>query len=324
MLLALAGRLQLVGGNATALLVQVQAQYPDDFWTNFTLANMLYGEGIQGRGDPAQAIIYYRAAMKIRQKSLAVYNNLGLVLFAKNWLDDKPDEWGVGALETFRQALWIDPAFSPASNNFGYALKAKGDWGGAMYQYDDALRNDPDSVPAHANVAEIRAGEGLFNDAIVHYLKALRLDPDFSLAHYGLGLALEAKGYLDEADECYPEGVKTLDQFRGFALRESLTHYQQALESDPEWAPVPNMLQISPQELSRLNEAIGHFRQAIRAEPQLARAHAALGQALLAKRDLRKAEASTQRSLDLLSPGKNKFRDNLESHLQQCRTSLGS
>jgi len=44
-------RLQLVRGNATALLQRVQKQYPDDFWTNFTLANTLYGEGIQGRGE---------------------------------------------------------------------------------------------------------------------------------------------------------------------------------------------------------------------------------------------------------------------------------
>jgi len=44
-----------------------------------------------------------------------------------------------------------------------------------------------------------------------------------------------------------------------------------------------------------------------------------LGQALLAKRDFRQAEASTRRSLDLLPPWENEFHGNLELQLQRCK-----
>jgi tetratricopeptide (TPR) repeat protein len=171
-------------------------------------------------------------------------------------------------------------------------------------------------------MAQIQAGEGNFYDAIDHYQQALRLEPDFAEAHLDMGLALEAEGSLDEANECFPEGVKALDQFRGSALRVSLTHYKLACGLDPKWSPVPNILQISSRDQSRLNEAIAHFRQAIQAEPQLALAHGALGQALLAKGDFREAEAFTERSLDLLPPRHKDLRRNLESQLERCKRLL--
>jgi eukaryotic-like serine/threonine-protein kinase len=319
MLLTLAARLQVVDGNATALLQRVQARYPHDFWANFTLANTLYGEGTEGRGDPAQAIVFYRQAINLRPRTAAAYNNLGLALLAKYWLDDKPDQWGVGALETFREALRIDPAFGPAFTNLGYALKNNGDWNAAAYQYERALRIDPELAPAHANLAELLAGSGKFYDAIDHYQKAIKLDPDFALAHFGLGLALESKHYLDEANENYPEGLKPLDLVRGAALRESLTHYQQALHCDPKWTPATNIVQIPSRDESLLSEAIDHFRQAIRLEPSLAVAHGALGQALLAKWNMHEAEAFIIRGLDLLPPTDKELRPNLESELRRCR-----
>jgi serine/threonine-protein kinase len=319
LLLALAGRLQLVAGNATALLRRVQEKHPDDFWTNFTLANMLYGEGVQGKGDPTRAIVYYREAIKLRPKMLAVCNNLGLVLFAKFWLDDNPSEWGTGAINVFRQASWTDPDFAAPFNNLGVVFEIKGDWNEAAVHYQNALRIDPQMAPAHANLAGIQAGAGQFYKAIDHYRQAIRLDPAFAEAHLGLGLALEAKGLLDETNECFPEGVKALDLFRGWALNEAVHHYHQAYEYDPKWVFVPNMLQISAQDESRLNEAIGHFRQAIQADSQLARAYGALGQALLTKWDFREAEASIKRCLDLLPGRANKFRSNLELQLQRCK-----
>ena len=267
-------------------------------------------------------IVYYRDAIKLRPQTPAVYNNLGLALFVKYWLDDNPDQWGMGALESFRQALRIDPAFAPASNNLGYALKSKGDWDGAKRHYQSALQDDAELAPAHANLAEIQAGGGQFDQALDHYRASLRLDPDFALAQRGLGLVLETKPYLDEANECYPEGVKALDQFRGSALNDALARYQQALRLDPKWAPVPNVFQIPSKDQSLLDEAIDHFRQAIRTEPQMAIAHGALGQALLVKRSLREAETSTQHSLDLLQPPDKDLRRNVESLLQRCKRLL--
>ena len=50
LLLALGERLQLAGGDGIGFLRRVQKQYPDDFWTNFTLAHALYGASQAGQG----------------------------------------------------------------------------------------------------------------------------------------------------------------------------------------------------------------------------------------------------------------------------------
>ncbi len=195
LLLALGERLQLAGGDGVGLLRRVQEQYPDDFWTNFTLARAFYGAWRQGKGDWTAAAAYYQKALDLRPKAVAVHNNLGLVLADVGWLEDNADgRWGPGAITIFRRALRIDPDFAPARNNLGLWLKRKGIWWLAIHEYRDALRADPELAPAHFNLGEIDAGSGRINEAIDHYREALRVDPDFALAHYYLGIALLAKG----------------------------------------------------------------------------------------------------------------------------------
>ena len=114
-LLALGERLQIAGEDGTGLLRRVQEEYPDDFWTNFTLAKVLYGTAKQGKGDPAQAVVYYQRALQFRPQALAVRNNLGLVLYEKFWMDDNASAWGPGAISVYHQALQSDPTFARRS-----------------------------------------------------------------------------------------------------------------------------------------------------------------------------------------------------------------
>jgi len=321
-LLALGERLYIVGGDGTGLLRRVQEEHPDEFWANFTLAKVLYGAAKQGKGDTAQAIVYYQKALQLRPQALAVRNDLGLVLYDKFWMEDNASGWGPGAYTVYHQALQSDPTFAPALNNLGRALTAKGKWEEAVPVYQDALRVNPRLAPAHFNLGEIQAGMGQINEAIDHYRQALQIDPAFAPAHLLLGLALTAKGLRDEVDDCYPEGVKILDEARGIALREAMGHYWQAFQLDPKWVAALNTLRVSPRDQARLNEAIDHYRQAIRIDPRLAQAHGALGQALLARRDFSQAEAATRRGLDWLPLSEKEWRTNYERQLQCCQRLL--
>ncbi len=211
------------------------------------------------------------------------------------------------------------PYFAPGFNNLGVAWKHEGYWPQAGLAFQDALWNDPGLVPAHINLGEVRAGSGDLIEAIPDYRRALELDPDNARAHHLLGVALVAKARGDEADDFYPEGVQSLVQARGEALTEGVAHYWQAHDCDPKWSSARNPLHISPQAEAQLKEAINHFREAVRLEPQFARAHGALGQALLARREFTEAEAETRRGLDLLSEGDKKFRANLEGQLHRCQ-----
>jgi tetratricopeptide (TPR) repeat protein len=174
-------------------------------------------------------------------------------------------------------------------------------------------------APAHFNLGEVLAGSGGLDEAINHFRQALRVDPEFARAHYFLGLALVAKGRRDEADDCYPESVKALGPARRQALNEALACYWQAFLCDPEWAPARNALRIPPQDEARLKQAIDHYRQAVRLDPQFDLAHAALGQALLARREFTAAESEIRRGLDLVPEGEKKHRANLKRLLHRCR-----
>ena len=312
-MLTLGERLQLAGGDGIGFLRRVQQQYPEDFWTNFTLARALYGAFRQDNGDWKEVAAYYQKAIELRPKAVAVHNNLGLVLVDVGWLEDDADgRWGPGAISILRSALRIDPRFAPARNNLGLCIKRKGIWWLAVHEYRDALRADPQLAPAHFNLGEIDAGSNRINEAIDHYREALRIDPDFVLAHYYLAIALLAKGRQDEVFEDYPADVESLNQFRGAALGDANAYYWQAYLLDPNWLAARNSLLISPQDLARLDEAIDHYREAIRLDPGWFRPHAALGQALLAKRQIAEALVAICRSLELLPPEETKLLANIE------------
>ncbi len=318
--LALGERLSATGEDGVGFLRRVREQQPEDFWANFTLALALHGAERRPGGDPKPALAYYQKALEIRPQAVAVLNNLGVVLLDKYWVWDHERDGGPpGALTVFHQVVKSDPRFAPGFNNFGVALKVKGDWATAALMYRDALEIDPRLAPARFNLGEILAGSGGLNEAIDHYRQALSLDPDWAQAHHALGVALLAKGRRDEVDDCYPNGVKSLEWFRGQAQGEAVAWYWHVHDCDPKWAPARNALRIPSQDEARLKEAIGHYRHAVRLEPQFALAHGALGQALLARREFTEAEAEIRRSLDFLPASEKKLRANLEGQLKRCQ-----
>jgi serine/threonine-protein kinase len=320
LLLALGERLSATGDDGVGFLGRVQEHYPDEFWVNFALALALHAAGRRPGGDPAPALASYGRALKIRPDALAVQNDVALVLIDNNWLGDneRPGR-GPGAVTVLHQLVRSAPHFAPGFNNLGVAWKYKGEWQQAGLAFQDALWNDPGLAPAHLNLGEVRAGSGDLIEAIPDYRRALQIDPDNARAHHLLGVALVATARGDEANEFYPEGVQSLAQARGQAMTEGVAHYWQAHDSDPGWTPARNPLHIPPQGKARLQEAIGHFREAVRLEPLFARAHGALGQALLAQREFTEAEAETRRGLDLLAESDKKLRANLYRQLQRCR-----
>ena len=72
-------------------------------------------------------------------------------------------------------------------------------------------------------------------------------------------IALLAKGRQDEVFEDYPADVESLNQLRGAALGDANAYYWQAYLLDPNWFAARNSLQISPQDLARLDEATDHY-----------------------------------------------------------------
>ena len=143
-----------------------------------------------------------------------------------------------------------------------------------------------------------------------------------------LGVALLAKGRFDEAAQRdrkaprnAPDDVGIHDWNLGLALDDALDHYHQSLGFDANWTPADNDLGgISPGQ-DCLSKAIGHFRQALRIDPELALAHGALAQVLLAQGHFSEAQAVTRRCLDLL-PDTDWRHRNLTRQMQRCERLL--
>ncbi len=308
---ALGERLHAQGGNGTTFLARVQQAHPDDFWISLTLARVM-----QVGADPEAAIAPYRRALELRSDAAAVYSNIALIPYARHRWDE--------AIGYCQKALDIDPNFAAAHNNLGLAWKGKGDWPQAVRHFREAVRLDPELAPAHYNLAEIRAFEAALDEAFIHYEHALRIDPEFALAEYMLGVALAGKGRLDEAVDrnrravqIDPADAKSHDYTFGWASKEGLMHYQLTLEFDPQLSLSRNNLGLSPGDADRLDRAIGHYEKALRLDPGLFRAHASLGQALLALGRFRDAEAATRSCLDRM-PRDHELRANVLAQLRRC------
>jgi tetratricopeptide (TPR) repeat protein len=133
------------------------------------------------------------------------------------------------------------------------------------------------------------------------------------------GVTLLAKGRRAEVDDWYPEGIKSLEEFRGHGLEEAMTYYRHIQDCDPGWTLTHNTLRVSPEDEARLKEAIDQFRQAVAIEPEFGEAHGALGLVLLARREFTEAEAEIRRSLGLVPDWATTLRANLERLLKRCQ-----
>ena len=130
-------------------------------------------------------------AVKVTRDNYLAYNNLGFYL---NGLGRKTE-----AMENYRQALKINPAYEDALNNLGYALAGQKKYLEAIPLYEAALRIRPNHVEVHNNLGNALSEIGKIDEAIKHYLIALQQQPDHADAHNNLGIALAMQGKLDEA-----------------------------------------------------------------------------------------------------------------------------
>ncbi len=180
----------------------------------------------------------WRATLARNPGCWMAHNNLGIVLFGKNQLDD--------AIRHYRTTLEMQPDFWDADYNLGTALLGKGQVDEAIFYCDKAVRmqpNDPDAQVAFANALFQKKR---IDDAIVHYQKAVAIRPDYFLARYGLSHALLERGALDTAIE----------------------HSRAALLIQPNNADCHTVLAVALDEKGQSAEAIEHYEKALEISPQ--------------------------------------------------------
>lgn len=161
------------------------------------------------------------------------------------------------AIERYRRAVALDPAYAAAHNNLGIALREGGAFEEALEHYREAVRLEP-SAQSQYNLANALAAEGSLEEAAVLYRAAIAEQPDLVPALHNLGTVLHMQGNLSEAEQ----------------------RLRQALELAPDLAEAHNRLGRLLSAQGRLDEAIATFRRAVELAPDFTEAQNNLAAAL--------------------------------------------
>ncbi|MBI4489639.1 MAG: tetratricopeptide repeat protein [Deltaproteobacteria bacterium] len=202
--------------------------------------------------------------------SVASYSNLGNA-FAKQ---GKIHE----AIESYQQALGIQPDDAVAHYNLANLLAEQGRLEEAKRHYEESIGIHPDFAEAHNNLGDVLLRQDELKGAIQEFLTALEINPMRSEFHFNMGTALARQGHLDEAIE----------------------HFERALQIKPDFAQAHASLGRVLAAKGDLERAIAHFRQALRIQPEFAEAHEDLGLALAQQGNQGEAAQHYQEALRIM------------------------
>ena len=196
--------------------------------------------------DKSETLLSHAVACT-SQNALA-HCNLGLALWERGKIDE--------GMTHFQTAPEIRPDYPQVHFNLGTALASRGQMDEAIQHYETALRLQPDYVAAHVNLGITLATCGRADEAIAHLRRAIEIDPsiaaahnnlecfgkpggdrrcdggisraveikpDYADAHRHLGMALAARGRVDEAIEHYRKALTLAKRQNNVALANELT-----------------------------------------------------------------------------------------------------
>jgi len=131
-------------------------------------------------------------------------------------------------------------------------------WRDTITYYRHMLTLAGDAAPLHVNIGIALLARGKVDEAIGHQRRALELRPNYAKAHYNLGNALLKQDKINEA----------------------VSHYRQAIRLRQGFVAAHNNLGYALQSQGRVDEAVGHYRQALKFKPGDAITHYNLANAL--------------------------------------------
>jgi protein O-mannosyl-transferase len=204
------------------------------------------GAALASRGQVAEAIAEYAAALRIKPDYAEAHNNFGTALVKQGKMPE--------AIEQFEQALRLKPDYAGAHNNLGVVLAQTGRLQEGIRQFYLVLRIKTDYADAHYNLGKALLDLGKVPEAIKQYEQALRIKPDYADAHYNLANILLDFGKVPEAIKQYEQVLRIESDSAeahcnlGDALRqlgkvpEAIARYREALRLKPDWPPALSKL----------------------------------------------------------------------------------
>jgi Flp pilus assembly protein TadD len=216
-----------------------------------------------------------------------------------------------GAIDTYRQALELDPLSSRAQRRLGVALGSAGKVEEALTVLHKATEREPDNTLLWYEQALIELRSGNSEKAIADLRTSLQLKPDFADAQNNLGSLLAQSGDPHGADAAYRAAL-TIDPYDsgtranlGRLLagegdwKQAAFQLQRAVELDRSNASAQGDYAVALLQMRRLPEAETAAKEAVTLEAKSAHVHDLLGQILAQEGEVAQARAEFEAALKL-------------------------
>src|SRR4029079_12228100 len=102
-------------------------------------------------------------------------------------------------ITSFNQAITIDPKFSQAYNQLGYAYRFADKLDDSEHAFQKYIEVTPHDPTPYDSYGELLMKRGRFDESIASYQKALSIDPNFVASYVGIGNDYLFMGKGDEA-----------------------------------------------------------------------------------------------------------------------------
>jgi len=202
------------------------------------------------------------------------YENLGLSLEEAGRKEE--------ALEQFRKAAQIDPAYPTPHMNLGYTLEAMGRLDEAIVEYQTVLRLDPQNWQARLNLGSAYGKKGLLDKAIEELQAALKINPNSAAVFNNLADAYRQKGDIENEIESYLKVLQIAPDYAGAHYNigraymkvkqtdKAIAELEAAVRLRPNDSYYRNTLGVLYGQKGLYDEAIRQFEEALRLAPDTA------------------------------------------------------
>lgn len=238
----------------------------------------------------------------------AAFRNLGNLLQGMGQFDR--------AIVWHSLALEHEPNLVEAYSQLGELYIVQENWQSALASFQKALKYRPNSVQIHSHLAQIYAQLGQREAEMESWYQATQINPDLvnSNGYYKLAKALEQKGKIPEAMECYEkarQGKKmsipanydlATIYLRQGKLEQAINCYQDILTVEPNEARAQYKLGTIYLQQQRCEEAIDCFRQTIKNSPDFPWAYRDLVKTFLQLQKWDEAIATCYAIINLVEP----------------------
>ena len=149
------------------------------------------------------------------------------------------------AIDSYDQAIKINPKYVEAFNNRGSAKGNLGEYRDAIADFNETIEINPKDANTYYNRGITKAILGEHRDAIADFNEAIKINPTYALAFNNRGIA---KAALDEH-------------------RDAIADYNEAIKINPAYALAFNNRGNARLNLGEHRDAIADFNEAIKINP---------------------------------------------------------